>query len=56
MTPSSTTACVADGGALAERVSERGEGWFVPSGGQDVSLANAGIRTTLGRDEGQEPN
>lgn len=56
MTPSSTTSCVADRGTLAERVSERGERWFVPSGGQDVSLANAGIRTALGRDEGQEPN
>jgi hypothetical protein len=56
MTPSSTAGCVADRGALAERVSECVEGWFVPSRGQEVSLVDISIRATLGGNQWQEPN
>ena len=56
MAPGAGAGCVTDGRALAERVGERVEGRLVPSCDQEISLVGAGIGTTLGGDERQEPN
>ena len=58
MAPGAAAGCVADGRAFAERVGERDEGRLVrsPSRDQEVSLVGAGKGTTLGGNEGQEPN
>lgn len=57
VTASSTSAsCIAEGRTLPERACKSGERRLVPSCGQEVSLVDACIRTTLGGGERQEPD
>ena len=54
--PGAGAGCIAEGRALPERVFERGERRLIPSLDQEISLVGAGIGTTLGSNERQQPD